>query len=990
MLGGFCARSGERVIDRFRTQKTGALLAYLAYHPERRHSREELGDLLWPDVQPEGMRQRLSQGLVSLRPLLESGDDEKGRILLADRATVGLSSDGITSDVAAFRAAMEAAETPPGKVAQVALEKALSLYTGALLPGYYEDWVLTERQCLLDLYLRGLRRLSSALEQAEEFERALLYTRLALEAEPFAEESHRDVIRLLAACGQKSAALRQAREMERILAEDTGEPPSATTRALVEQIRRSEIPAAAASSPASRLNNNLPVSLTRFFGRESEIAHMESLIRDGGTRLVTITGGGGGGKTRLAVETTGKLIEHFHGAVLFLPLVEMNGISIAQTALADLLSIPASASPLEEIIKAFGTRPFLLVLDNAEHLVTEVAHFVSGLLPRCPALTILVTSRQRLGLAGEREIPIPALSIPTGNTLTYLMDVDSVRLFVDRAQAIKPTFQVTDQNAAAIAALCARLEGIPLAIELCAAWSQTLTPQQMLQNLNLRFDLLVSRRADIPPRHRTLRAALEYSYLMLPADLQRFFVRLSVFRGGWILGAAEAVWEDLLTDRPPFAALTVLDELRERSLISSDENAPTDDEGGMRYRMLETLREFATEQRTMALEAIIGQRHAAYFLSRAEEAQTQETGPPHGAWLARLEADHDNFRAALAWFLEQRLPEQGLRLAVALTPFWEVRGYINEGLDWLRRFLANDLPRQDAPVSPMIRAKALNALAHLSSEYDFEAAAAAAGEALDFWRTANDPRGAAASLVILGIVADFQANDVQAQSYLEEGLRLAREAQDRPIIVSALLNLGGIAMNQEQWQDAWALTAESLALLRVQGRPKRIADALNNLGLIARYQKNFAEARKLLLENLGIRREASNPTGTAIALLNLATVNRLEGRLSEARSSISEATLLASDVGNRRVLAHCVKELGHLACAEQEYPTGLRLLALSETLRKALGMSFRPADPEEIDRDTILLQAKLGSAEVGVAWSAADDLSPEEAVMEAMRLAHLT
>ena len=995
MLGVLRARSAGRAVERFQTQKTGALLAFLACHPGRRHSREELVDLLWPDAEIGPGRNRLSQALGWLRSQLEPDGVAPGTIVLADRQSVGLSRSLVTTDLAEFEAALSAAEAG-GPAHIVSLQRAVALYQGELLPGHYDAWVLAERARLLGHYLSALRRLAGHHERERDWEAALTCARRAVAADPLAEELHCDLIRLLAAAGQPGAARRQFRELERLLAEELDEAPSAATCALRERIQqdgqtRRDEPPAAVSDQAQ--HPRLPVPLTRFFGRDAEVAQGVALVQAEGVRLVTLTGTGGAGKTRLAVEIAARLAGSYPDSVWFAPLADLTDAHLLPNALADLLRLPQTGtSPLlETVAAALARRPSLLVLDNFEHLRDGAAPLLRDLLARAPTLTVLVTSRHRLGLEGEQELSVPPLPMPPDSLLKSpeqakipdqvkipdqagtesVMRVDSVRLFVDRARAVRPDFVVTAENADAVADLCRRLEGLPLALELCAAWAQTLTPAQMLSQLTHRFDLLVSRRADIAPRHRSLRAALEYSYLLLPPSLQGFFIQISIFRGGWTLEAAEEVCLGGVPGGPTLVALTNLTELRERSLLIVEERAGAGNESGMRYRMLEALREFAGEQRTLAEEPVLRRHHAAYFLRLAEDAGAHLSGPQQARRLARLEAEHDNLRAALGWAVESQDAETGLRLAVALSKFWEMRGYFREARQWLERLLLLAPEPEPGGAGRRLRAQTLTAYANaLDGLTDFASAEAQAGKALAVWRELGDASGMASSLALLGSIAMMHEDYGPAVQLLQEARNLARDAGDERMAAGAVHNLGRIALARQNWSEASDALAESLEAHRALGDRNKAAAALNNLGLVARYGGDLKAALALLRQALAEHRELGDRPRTAISLLNIGTVERIAGRRDEAASALRQATALALEIDDRRVQTWCIKETGHLLCAGRHWVEGVRLLSASESLRQTLGMSFSPADPGELSRDVPLARSALGEAEYEAAWRA--------------------
>ena len=787
------------------------------------HPREVLSTLLWPEHTPKAGRNSLNTALSSLRRQLEPPSVPAGSVIVTDYFSVWLNPDAVTTDVAGLEAALQSEKQASSDEERTQwLITAVELYRGELLPGFYDEWIEQERTRLEEAYLQALDRLTACLRRMNDFDRALHYARRAVKADPLREGAHQILMRLYADAGQPAAALEQYRELERLLKENLNSTPSAATRALAREIsererehsafalsseqlsvssnqkaegrRRGRLrptkeekqqvtlssppPAVSRQSPAPILQfplanhqpftinhqpstiGSLPLQFTRFFGREKEIARLRAMLLSDATRLLTLTGPGGSGKTRLAIEVGETLRSEFSGGVWFVPLADIADPHLILGNVRDTLQLPRSAEvePLDQVAYALSRQPALLILDNVEHLLGKLGNWetekfeeatfpnfpisqspqliIRTLLERVPTLTCLVTSRQRLDIEGERAVSLSPLPTPTlqeysgvrvfqysGNDLTtqtpehpntrtpeYLMSFSSVQLFVDRAQAVLSDFQITKRNAPTVAALCERLEGIPLAIELVATWAQTLTVGQMLSRLSRRFDLLVSRRKDLPERHRALWATVEWSYHLLSPELRQFFARLSVFRGGWTLEAAEAVCRDAgmqgyrdasLHPCIP-ASLDALRQLCERSLVIAE-----DVDGEMHYRLLETLREFGAEQLTAETSptpllskegkgevAALSQQHANYFLSLAEKAEPHLFGAEQMTWLNRLEREHDNLRAALAWSLrfspefrvlsaecsdsglstQHSALEIALRLAGALYRFWFRRG----------------------------------------------------------------------------------------------------------------------------------------------------------------------------------------------------------------------------------------------------------------------------------------------------------------------------
>jgi len=602
------------------------------------------------------------------------------------------------------------------------------------------------------------------------------------------------------------------------------------------------------------------------------------------------------GKTRLALESARRLAGFFRGAVLFVGLAGLSDGDGVPDALADALRLPLKAepSPAEQIAAALGGRPTLLVLDNMEQIAETAGPWVEGLLTRAPGLSCLVTSRQRLDVPGEREFPVPPL--PTPSSAQDLADSPSAHLFVDRAQAGRPDFQITPRNAGAVAALCARLEGVPLALELAAGWAQTLTPAQMLDRLEDRFALLVSRHKGAAPRHRTLRDAIEWSYRLLPPDLQRFFARLSVFRGGWSLEAALSVCEEP-------AALEMLSRLRARSLLVTAEEGDA-----MRFRMLESLREFAEDQSAgdRDAHALGARRHAHYFLELAREAKEALIGPDQVRWLDRLESEHANLRAALDWCrAEPSGAEFGIQLVSLLGRFWYMRGHWREQRQVLEELLARPGTRAAARVLALSQlGDAARYLGDLWASQDAYAQCLALCERL------GDTAGAAECLHSLGQLAQERGGLEAARSFFERCLLLRRATGSGSAVADALHNLGRLVQELGDAQGAAALHAESHALARRSGDEAGAASVLTEMAMAASGAGRHGEARALLRERLAILRRLGDRSGIANTLLNLSRLAQTRGEAAQALPLAEEGLALYRALGYQEALADA---LGHLS-----------------------------------------------------------------------------
>jgi predicted ATPase len=1021
LLGGLHARRGDRVLSALQRQQPALLLAYLAYHSPSPLSRDTLADLLWPEADLETGRHNLRSVLHALRRLLEPPDTPPGTVLVADHTTVRLHPAAVTTDVAEFRAVLAdaaRAESPERRAASLAT--AVALYRGELLPDFSDLWVLTERPPLADAYLAALHRLALEREQVGDLDGALEAAQRAISADPLREEAHFDAMRLYAAAGQPQAVLRQYQELERVLREELGETPSAEARALAEELRQSArtlvvarrrlpvsvdvgrrpaSPADAAqgigapeprsdaprvrppaegdgdrsAASAARRNGGapigvagkLPVQWTRFYGRQEEIARLTELLSSSVSRLVTVTGPGGSGKTRLAIAAVGRLVEApldlapSPQAVAFVALADLTDAGRIPEAIADALGVERSpeGEVLEQVIDQLAAQPWLLVVDNYEHLVDEGALWVRTLLERAPTLTCLVTSRQRLGITGVQELALLPLPTPRrGTALEQLGEYASVQLFVDRARAVRSDFALTRENEVWVAELCDRLEGLPLALELAAARIAVLSPREMLGQLEQRFGFLVTRQRDTPARHRTLWAVIEGSYQLLEPEQQRFFARLSVFRGGWTLEAAQAICE--AGERVDGErgerwgpgrgqALDYLEQLRDCSLLTVEEEG--------RYRLLETLREYAWEQLGASGErAEIQRRHRDWYLQLAEQADAAARGPGQKAALTRLAPEIDNLRAALAWCRESadanpdsHAAEAWLRLADLLYWLWVRYGHLTEGAEWLEGALARS---SEVPTS--VRSHAFIRAAYLA-------------------RNRGKPESSRSL---------FQS----ARQGYEELLARARTEGDRNGIAAAVLELAEVTQAIGDLDAAWSYGIEARQRTAERGDRIGLARSLEALSAVAPARGDLRAARSLLEERLALCRELGASDFLIHALGGLGHLERDEGDYARARSLYEESLVLRRELGDRFAVAQSLEDLAVLAGREQQAERAIRLLGASEAFCETLGARPPVADVSEYERTMAEGRAALGEEAFARAWAEGRAMSLQDAIAFAL------
>jgi predicted ATPase/class 3 adenylate cyclase len=723
--------------------------------------------------------------------------------------------------------------------------------------------------------------------------------------------------------------------------------------------------------PVAQVPNNLPQPVTRFIGRERELDEAHRLFEN--ARLLSLTGSGGCGKTRLALQFAAERLGAYPHGVWFIELAALSDPGLVPQAVAAALG--ATEEPGKDLIHtistALGTKRVLLVLDNVEHLLQAVGRLTDALLQACPDVAVLVTSREALGVRGEFVYRVPSLSLPEKRlqpTAESVAASEAVRLLVDRARAQVPYFAVTPQNATVVALVCARLDGIPLALELAAARLRSLSIHELSKRLDERFRLLTGGARTALPRQQTLRALIDWSYDLLDEAERTLLCRLSVFAGGWTLASAEAVTSGAGIDEP--AVLGVLTALVDKSLVLADERA-----GEMRYRLLESVRQYARDRLLERGEGNVWRdRHAAHFSALGEAAEPRLAGAAQQSELEHLETEHDNLRAVLAWTSSPGGDALlGLRLAGALCLFWSVRGYPGEGRRWVVECLA---AATDAPDG--LRAGALcgaGVLAREQGDYaaarslleeglelnrrlghrpgiaaalrnlgsvrreqgDYDGARAFYEESLALRRDLGDRHGIASSLNSLGLVFRELGDYAQARVCFEESLAIDREIGDRLSIAVSLNNLGGMAADLCDYQTARAIHEESLAIRRELGSRRGIASSLTNLGDAVHHLGDHATARELLEEGLAIRRELGDRRGIGISLCALASASIGQGDLAQARAWGDESLALRRALGDLWGIAGTLHELGRIATLREKWDEAAKLYAESAQIERTLG-----------------------------------------------------
>jgi len=728
--------------------------------------------------------------------------------------------------------------------------------------------------------------------------------------------------------------------------------------------------------------SNIPVQRTRFVGREKEVTAANELLLREDVRLVTVTGPGGIGKTRLAVQVASGLDERFPGGIHFVPLSPVSDPGMITSVIVQTMGIRevGGESPLEILKKNLqdsSRAPVLILLDNFEHLI-QAAPAVAELLTLAPQLKFLVTSRAALHVYGEHEFPVPPMALPDSRSMPALEELarcPAVDLFVQRAIAAKPDFELNQENARTVAEICARLDGLPLAIELAAARVKVLSPSSMRTRLESRLQLLTGGARDLPERQQTLRATIDWSYELLSAAEQKLFRRLSVFAGGCTLEGVEAVCDtkgDLDLD-----LLDGMASIVDKSLMQQVDQA----NGESRFVMLETIREYAREKlEASGEEALTRRAHAAYCLVLAEEAP-EHGGAEAGEWLERFTLEHDNFRASLEWLTKTGDADWGLRLGAALFRYWETREYLAEGRDRLGKLLK--IPGAGAPTR--LRARVVFAAGVLASEQrDYVQANALLRDSLEIERELGDQQGVAVSLNALAVIAREQGNAAVAHDLFQESLALWRELGDQRAVARALSNLASVVTLEGDPAGARELYAECLSIFQGLGDRTGIAWSLNSQGDMARDQGDSTGARELYEQGLEIFRELGDRWGIAGTLADLGSLAREQRDFRTAHSLYRESLKIFQELEHKRGVARLLECFACSAAVQLQAERSLRLAGAAAALRQNIGAPLTSAEQGRLE--AVLQAAREASTHTAgaTAWLEGWAMPVEKAIEEAL------
>jgi predicted ATPase/DNA-binding SARP family transcriptional activator len=949
LLGSFeIDVDGRRVATAgWRLRKAEDLVKILALAPGHRLHRDQLIDVLWPDKDPAAGANNLYQAIHAARAALAGS-----RPALTIRDGIvhlgGPSDDDAWVDVDAFE---EAVRRSDGSIA--ALEGARTLYQGDLLPDDpYADWAIARRDALRGQQLRILRDLALAHERGGRPEDAIEALRAALLVDPLDEEIQRQLIRHEGRTGNRAAAVRRFETLRSTLRTELDVEPTDETVEAYREALGADSSGSSGTGPGRR--TNLPTLLTSFVGRRRELEDVQHALRS--SRLVTLTGTGGTGKTRLAIQAARSMAEAWPDGVWLVELAPVGTGALVARAIADVLGIrePSGASLEDRIGRTLADRTALLVTDNCEHVIDAMAALVSAILAAAPTTSILATSRQPLRVAGEVVMRVPSLSVGDPSTASPAGEPpEAVALFVERAHSAKPGFKLTDENAGDVARLCYHLDGLPLAVELAASRVGSLPVGVLLDRLDQRFALLVGGSRTALSRHETLQATLDWSYTLLDAEARRVLRAISVFADGASAEAAEAVAADAGN---PAGVLSVVAELVDQSLVNLDESRPEP-----RYRLLETVRQYARDRLAEAGETEAVERRL-FAWSVASARGGAGTGDDWAAHVARVDAEHDNFRAVLERALD-RDPSTALALAEALWPFWLWSGHLAEGRRWLTRALdratgadvalrARALlglgaligrsgdPRRHAQVAAEagtmlrdlgdtigeVRALQSRGIGHWAAD-ELDLAEDAFARSQSLASGAGHVAGAAAALVCLGIVRAYHDELAAAEQMIADGATLLRDLIDDERSVPPMLDEGETVVRDPLTGRLQLVFEQTFAPFRDMTPREAYGHVLLTQGRLARRAGDWDRGRVHSKAALDLFQAIQDERGLADAMASIAALDAEAGDLEAAIPVLRDALAIRRGLGDFRGAALAESNLGRLEAIAGRLDEAARLLS---------------------------------------------------------------
>jgi predicted ATPase len=923
-------------------------------------------------------------------------------------------------DVAAFTALLSACDQHPHRRPETCkscahrLQQIAEMYRGDFLAQFslgdsaaFEEWAVLKREHLHQRAVDALARLATYDERRGADEQAQRHLARQIELDPWREEAHQSLMRMLARSGQRSAALAQYETCRRLLADELGVTPTLETTALYERIRDGlEVNASKIVEQASQ-SASLPIPPTPLVGRAAELAQLSELLENPACRLITLVGPGGIGKTRLALAVATEEAGAFTHGIAFVPLASLSSAEFLVSAIAAALGFTfyGSEDPTAQLFNYLRDKEMLIVLDNFEHLLVG-ASLVAEILTVAPDVTVLVTSRERLNVQGEWLLELQGLSFPDSEAVERVKanEYGAVQLFLQSARRIRSGFVLSDQEQAGVVRICRLVGGMPLGIELAAAWVRALSCQEIAHQIEQSLDFLTTSLHGVPVRHRSMQAVFDHSWRLLSTEEQQVLRRLSVFRGGFEREAAEQVAGAML----PWVSALISKSLLQRTDVG-------------RYDLRELIRQYsAVKLGEAGEEPDTRQRHLAYYQSLAEAVEPHLTTKDRDQYLDRLETEHDNLRVALGWSqIQTGNGEPMMRLAGALYWYWFHRGYMSEGRKWFNSALA----RADGSVAPIARAKAFYGAGRLAhSQGDNVAARSLLEESVALWRSSGDigKHGLAHGLIALGWLARDEGDLAVARSLSAESVALFREQGDRWGLAYALGYLGMVLRDENDFATACSLVEESVVLWRELGDLWGLANSLHHLGLVALRQGDYEVARSRCDEALTLRRELGHKQGVAYSLhaLGLVALNQgdigrakpyfqqsqamfyeledkfgiadslqykgylalFEGDHAGAQLLFEQSLVLARDAGPKWLSAVCLARLAGVAAVRGQFIQAVHLWAAAEVFTTAGGSYLDSADRFYYERTVAQARTVLGEAAFATAWAEGRAMRLEQAM----------